>query len=340
MFTRHVTRRLPRYVDGDVTPVERQAIDAHLSACRRCRGELDDIRFAAGLMRQLATVTAPPSLWRQIENDLVEPRHPVFAPALRWALTVAVLVLAAGAAFWWARNPVSRPWEVTTAANSRRLAAGEWVETPANSTARIIVGRIGTVDVEPGTRVRLGEVRPTEYRLSLARGTISAQIDAPPRLFIVDTPSSTVVDLGCAYTVTVADDGASELRMTEGWAALDWQGRESLVPAGAMCRTRPRVGPGLPYFEDAPASLRQAVDAFDAGRDTEAAVDVIIRDARIRDTLTLWHLLSRVEEDQRARVYDRIAALIAPPSSLARQQALELDAESLKLLREELAWHW
>ena len=66
------------------------------------------------------------------------------------------------------------------------MAAGEWVETNAVSNARIIVGTLGTVDVAPGTRVQLGEVRDSEYRLALARGTIIAEINAPPRLFIVE----------------------------------------------------------------------------------------------------------------------------------------------------------
>ena len=220
------------------------------------------------------------------------------------------------------------------------MATGEWVETSAGAKARIIVGTLGTVDVEPGTRVQLGEVRESEYRLALAHGTISAQINAPPRLFIVDTPASTVVDLGCAYTVTVGDDGAGELRMTTGWAALEFKGRESLVPAGAICRTKPGAGPGTPYFEDAPTAFKNAVDQFDAGTDAERALDVILNVARVRDTLTLWHLISRVSPEDRVRVYERIATFVPPPSPLSRDQILALDADALRKWREELAWKW
>ena len=220
------------------------------------------------------------------------------------------------------------------------MAAGEWVDTDNGSNARIIVGRLGTVDVAPGTRVRLGEVRESEYRLALERGTISAEINAPPRLFIVDTPASTVVDLGCAYTVTVDDDGTGELRMTSGWAALEFKGRESLVPAGAICRTKPGVGPGTPYFEDASPALKQAVDSFDGGAGRADALNIIIREARIRDTLTLWHLLSRADASDRVRVFDRIAAFEPPPTGVSRDQILALDADALRKGREELAWKW
>jgi len=344
MFTRHVDQSLTRYYDGELSAVEKQRVDAHLASCERCRAALDEIAFSAKVVRQLTAVSAPPSVWRGIDAALAEPHRPFGAYfPLRWAAAFAVVLMGAGGAYWWARDSrVVGPWEVTQTGDgtSRRMTSGEWVETEDGSKARIIVGSLGTVDVAPGTRVRLGEVSESEYRLALARGTISAEINAPPRLFIVDTPASTVVDLGCAYTVTVGEDGAGELRMTSGWAALEFKGRESLVPAGAICRTRPGAGPGTPYFEDAPAALKQAVDHFDEGTERAQALAVIIREARARDTLTLWHLLSRVSEPDRARVYDRIAAFEPPPAGISRSQILALDADALREWREELAWKW
>jgi hypothetical protein len=56
--------------------------------------------------------------------------------------------------------------------------------------------------------------------------------------------------------------------------------------------------------------------------------------------LTLWHLLSRVEADDRARVYDRIAALTPVPAGVSRERALKLDPETLKRWIHELAWTW
>lgn len=222
----------------------------------------------------------------------------------------------------------------------RRMASGEWVETGSGSKARITVGQLGTVDVAPETRVQLGRVRDSEYRLALTHGTISATINAPPRLFIVDTPASTVVDLGCAYTVTVGENGAGELRMSSGWAALEFNGRESLVPAGAISRIHPVVGPGMPYFEDASDTFKRAVRLFDTDNARAASVNTIIAEARVRDTLTLWHLLSRVDAADRIRVYDRIAAFVPPPDAVSRDEILALDADALRKWRQELAWKW
>ncbi len=351
MFNRHIEGSLTRYWDGELSAAEMQHVDAHLASCARCRATLEDIQFSARLVRHLSTVSAPPSVWNGIDAVFAESRSDgsayggtrpteIFRRRLQWAAAFVMVSIVVGA-FWWIRESGPRPWEVAhTMGGPRRMAAGEWVETNAGSKARIIVGTLGTVDVGPGTRVQLGEVRDSEYRLALARGTISAEINAPPRLFIVETPASAVVDLGCAYTVTVGDDGAGELRMTTGWAALEFKGRESLVPAGAICRTKPGAGPGTPYFEDASAILKTAVDDFDGGSRRAEALDVIIREARVRDTLTLWHLLARVDAADRVRVYDRIAGFEPPPARVSRDQILALDADALRKWREELAWKW
>jgi anti-sigma factor RsiW len=341
-FSRHVVGSLAPYKDDELDAGEGQRVAAHLASCAQCRAALDDIRFSEQLVRRLSAISAPPSVWNGIDSALAEsrPTNPFFGRRLQWATASALVVIVAGA-IWWTREAAPRPWEVAhTTDGARRMAAGEWVETDATSNARIIVGSLGKVDVAPGTRVQLGQVRDSEYRLALSHGTISAEINAPPRLFIVDTPASAVVDLGCAYTVTVGKDGAGELRMTSGWAALEFNGRESLVPAGAICRTKPGAGPGTPYFEDASAALKGAVDDFDLGRDVPQALEVVLREARVRDTLTLWHLLSRVDAPDRVRVYERIAGFLPPPAPASRELILALDADALRRWREELAWKW
>ena len=80
--------------------------------------------------------------------------------------------------------------------------------------------------------------------MALDRGEIRARIWAPPRLFFVNTPSATAIDLGCAYTLQVDDRGWGKVRVETGWVAFEHKGRESFIPKDAMCATRPGVGPG------------------------------------------------------------------------------------------------
>jgi hypothetical protein len=221
-----------------------------------------------------------------------------------------------------------------------RLGVGEWLVTDNQSRAKINVADIGQVDIGPNSRVRLVGTRSTEHRLALERGRLHATISAPPRLFIVETPSATAVDLGCSYTLEVDDAGRSLLHVTSGWVALEQKGRESIVPAGAICATQPGKGLGTPYFDDASASFRSALARLDFQNGGAKALAVVLAEAREYDTLTLWHLLKRVKGAERGRVYDRLAALISPPRGVTREGVLKLDKRMLDLWGKELEWAW
>jgi putative zinc finger protein len=349
----HVDRMVAEYCDGCLSADAAARVDAHLRGCARCRKAVDDFRFVASAMGRLPIVPAPDSVWPAIEAQLPTGKLDRESLSARFSgkdsrsvflAAAAMVVLAIGAAtLWYSTRRPAESWEVSRGATRGvvdRVSAGEWLQTGTSSRMRITVGSIGFVDVEPNSRVRLGATRDSEHRIELARGEISAQITAPPRLFFVDTPASTVVDLGCAYTMKVGEAGDGRLRVTLGWASLEWNGRAALVPAGASCRTRPGAGPGTPCFDDASQALQQAIDAFDFQSGGRQALDTVLTEARVRDTLTLWHLLSRVDAAERGRVADRITSLTPLPAGVSRDKALQLDPDTLKRWREELAWTW
>jgi hypothetical protein len=66
----------------------------------------------------------------------------------------------------------------------------------------------------------------------------------------------------------------------------------------------------------------------------------MLRTARARDTLTLWHLLTQVAGTDRERVFEQMVALTPLPSGVTRDKALALDEDTLRRWREELAWVW
>jgi hypothetical protein len=189
---------------------------------------------------------------------------------------------------------------------------------------------------------------PGPKRLSLERGTIHAVIWAPPGQFVVDTPSAVAVDLGCVYTLHVDDSGAGLLRTTMGWVGFKLNGRESFIPAGAICQTRPKFGPGTPYMEDAPASFRDALEKFDFGspspQERNDLLGTLLAGARKNDVLTLWHLLSRVSDADRPAVYDRLASLAPLPTGVTREGILRLDRKMLDSWWDSLGfgeiWLW
>ncbi len=355
MFDGHITGQLASYLDGELSLPERQRVEQHLAACEVCRIERDEVRSGMSMMNELPLAQAPRGIWDAIEAaDSERGREPRWIR--RWvpALAAFAMVAAAGVAYWayWINGEQRQSsWEVagvqgSTAIDSKpvrgvaKVKAGEWIETGSSSSAKVQIGAIGIVEMGPGTRLRVTAVRPLEHRLTLARGEIHAKISAPPKLFFVDTASATAEDLGCEYSLKTDEDGAGLLQVTLGWVSFQSRGLESLVPAGASCRTHPQTGPGVPYFDDAPEDLMHALETLQAVKYAGPSLDVILHAARIRDTLSLWHLLSRTGLSDRERIYDRIAALSPVPTDISREKVLQLDSNTLTRWREDLAWKW
>jgi hypothetical protein len=219
------------------------------------------------------------------------------------------------------------------------LRVGGELVTDAGSRAVLTVADIGHLTVEPDSRLRLVATGRDEHRVALDRGTIKAVVTAPPRLFLVETPTALAVDLGCAYRLTVNDDGSAHLEVTAGWVALENGVHEALVPAGADCTTRPGAGPGLPVWRSATPEFRVAAARLEAAEDADA-IDTLLTAARPIDSLTLWHLLPRLEPEPRARLYDTLAAFRPPPEGVTRDGVVNLDDAMLETWKETLRHDW
>jgi hypothetical protein len=287
-----------------------------------------DVERLEQKLASLAQLNPPPRL--TMPGRPRRRRPPVYA-ALAAAGVILIGVLLGGAAI--ARRMRAQAWEVTGVAgiptiSSQLVSAGArfpvdgWLETDARSTASLSVGTIGRVSVEPGTRLRLISARSGDYRLQLQRGTLHATIWAPPGQFSVETASSTAVDLGCAYTLTMDDDGTGRVSVLVGWVGFEWRGRESFIPAGSISVTRPGKGPGTPYNERVSPAFRDAlltIDFMTDAPDASAALSRVLEESQERDEVTLWHLLTRVNGVDRDRVFDRLSQFAPPPSTVTRE---------------------
>lgn len=353
-------RLLDDYVDGLLSVEKQQDVAAHLLYCDACRESVEDVRMLLVRTAGLAKSIEPRhDLWKGIEEEIRAPR--VSTPVVEdsqtststmrsWIGRIAAsfLVLALGAAAYFvATRSHGDSWDVMTLGGKPviekniveergTIGLGECLETDGQSRALIGVGDIGSVEVEPNSRVKLLSTEAADHRLSLQRGTIHARIWAPPRLFFVETPSALAIDLGCAYTMSVGEDGSGVLSVQTGYVELTFLGRESVVPAAAMCVTRAGIGPGTPFMEDVGDTVRKALSEFDFYDGGSAMLDRILPAMRDIDFITLWHLLFRAQESDRPRIYDRLASLVPPPDGVSREGVLGGDTRELKLWREHL----
>jgi len=318
-------------------------------------------------VQALERTLAPQAHSRPLDDLAVAGAFRARGRARRGALLSRFMPLAAAAAVailvaaWLLRRPPSTPaaprqgWAVAPLAGAPRadgraisgadkLAVGEWLVTDATSRAQLAVADIGSLEIASDTRVRVVRSGPTEHRLELAQGRIHAEVTAPPRLFVVDTPAATATDLGCAYDLDVDRHGTGSLLVTSGWVELGRDAHLVVVPAGARADLS-TAGPHTPYFIDAGPDFVAALAHLDrapAGSPDAliALADVLVA-ARLRDSLTLWHLIQRGSPGDRTLALDRMVALgVFFPDNAPRERLLAGDPVALQALRDALIPVW
>ena len=276
------------------------------------RGSDPEIEPLERALERFAQITPPPPLDRR------QPRTRLRVNRVTLLLAASLALAVAGAVFTLVERRAATAWQVTTVKGRSTLPVGEWLDT-GGGEATVAVADIGTVTVEPGARVRLLDSRTGHHRMELARGTMHATIWAPPNQFFVETPSTLAVDLGCAYTLTVDEDGGGLVTVLVGWVGFTSGDRESFIPAGFAAVTQPGIGPGTPYSERAGNTYRQSLALIDFtpwSADSAHALTMVLIQSQERDEVTLWHLLQRVPDFERDRVFTRLASFVPPPTGV------------------------
>jgi hypothetical protein len=312
-------------------------------------------------------VADPESLWEGIQTELRAGaghdagrlRRPVRSP---WLAAAAVVLAVVGGGIVgtlrtylppseWAVVPLAGAPSVagTRLADSGALAVGEWLETDAESRAVLTLGRIGSAQIGPGSRIRLERAGLMEHRLTLERGTFRAVVSAPPRIFIVETPAVRATDLGCAYTLEVDSAGSSRLSVIAGSVELRQNGSVTVVPMGLVAEVAVGGRPGTPYSRTLAPTARDALHRIDAGSADDTDLDLVL-DAmyrpeddytlRRRSAITLWNMVPRVAPRDRARVYDRLTALFPEPDGVTMEGMLALDRQMMERWRKALHPSW
>lgn len=253
------------------------------------------------------------------------------APARRHRrpLVVAGLLLAAALAIgiFVGTHENGLPMELVVDGVRRTASLGSrWLETRPNESATVQIADIGQVRVEPGSRVRLLNTGPAQHRLELTRGTLHARVTAPPRLFVVETPTASAIDLGCAYTLKVTDEG-SELTVESGLVSLAGKGREVQVLEGMRAVSSPTRAPTTPVAITASPAFIDAVAQVD--RDG-SGVEKLLVHARPADAATLWHLLPVVPAERRAAVFGMLGSMVRAPESLTVEGSTDASSPAME----------
>lgn len=270
----------------------------------------------------------------------------------------AVIALMLGIGVWYAlREPVSGEGWYVDAVAGRPLADGDtlapggilgvkrWLVTDEGSGATVRVPRIGTVKVAGNSRLRIEESTESRHKVNLAHGRIEASINAPARVFFVETRAALATDMGCRYDLEMPKpgEGPGLLTVTAGWVLLEGRAAggsrwEARVPRGVSCAIYETIGPGTPFFLGS-KELKTRLDPFDrAGWQTitEPELTEILNLCGSNDGVTLWHLLHRVDASLRPMVWERLRVVLGKPPPLSSTAVVQLDEEAMERLWEEV----
>src|SRR3989454_3793256 len=141
------TARLSEYLDGEVTPAEQTALEAHLASCNACRTTLEELRRVVTNARALDNRPPAADLWP----------------------TVAARI---GLSSRWLARPVVRRFSFTVP----QLAAASVVLALLSGSAAWLIVRRGTAPTPPPP---LSERAPAPLNASAYPG--DAPFDAPGR---------------------------------------------------------------------------------------------------------------------------------------------------------------
>jgi anti-sigma factor RsiW len=121
------TERLSEYLDDELPPAERAALDAHLAGCAACRALLEDLARVRARARSLPDQPPANDLWPAIARGMAAGRRAPRIPALSvpqlLAASLALMLASGGLAWLAARRSTHAPPSVA--------AGPAWGASPA-----------------------------------------------------------------------------------------------------------------------------------------------------------------------------------------------------------------
>jgi len=121
MNCEQVWKEVSNYVEGDVSPATRTAMDDHFNTCRGCRSVLDGTRNVIRLYSDERMIDVPSGFGRRLEKRIsqtVRTQGRGWSAWSRWLIPIAALALFAGGLRW--GNPLIKAFQL-------RSERAQWV---------------------------------------------------------------------------------------------------------------------------------------------------------------------------------------------------------------------
>ncbi len=160
----HLTERLSDYLDGSLSPSDREEVERHLAECEECANTLADLRGVVARVQALNDRPPAGDLWPGIaafigEGELVRPlrrsRRVVFTVPQLLAAAIALMLLSAGGVAWFLRaHAPEQSQGGTPAVIQASTVTRKGYDSAVNELQRVLVENRGKLD---STTVRVLE---------------------------------------------------------------------------------------------------------------------------------------------------------------------------------------
>jgi len=233
-------------------------------------------------------------------------------------------------------------WEVVSLTGHPKLdnkvmsKSDDWsaegvIQNDENSSVTFSIPKIGRIFIDASTNIS----RTNNDQIKLEKGQIKKFEGDATDVLTVITPLAKFTELykGSAFKLSVGDDDMSKLIVESGWVIVTVKEFDSYVPKNFSCLVM-RGKYAIPYPVDTTPQLISLFENYSGANDP--SVGTILALATKKESLSLWHLLQLVSNEDRFLVFDKLNELVSPPNGVTKTGIQGLNKDMLLKWRQEI----
>lgn len=250
-------------------------------------------------------------------------------------IIIAISILAVAAlVFLWLNR--AKGWNVdvtmgsvlinNNAVNSEtELELNSLLITDENSSVRILIPKIGVIQVEPNSS--LSRTRK-DFEIKLSKGRVVKKSDAQKAeaTLNITTDLADFNEESSSDFELFADEEINELFVFDGIVKIVVKGFEAVVPENFACNIK-KGKYAVPYNPNSDPQVVKLIKEYSGPADPNMVVIVSL--ANKSDALCLWHILQLSGEENRPIVFKKLNELVPPPETVTGEGIQKLNREML-----------
>ncbi len=206
------------------------------------------------------------------------------------------------------------------------------IQTDESSSVTVTIPSIGRLLIDNSSVISRTK---NNNELKLDNGQIRKfEADASEVLTVI-TPLAKFTELykGSAFKLHTDENGTCKLTVESGWVIVNIKDFDSYVPKNFDCLiTRGKYA--IPYPANSSPDLITLLQDFSGVNDP--SIGTILSNITKKESLSLWHILQLISQENRSIAFDRLNELIPAPISVTKEGILALHKSMLMKWRQEI----